>query len=113
MDDVAVIKIEVFIPDEYVVSLRDVLAEIGVGRIGNYDHCLSVTAVRGYWRPLDGADPFLGQVGEVSEGAEGKIEVNCPRELIGDALKVIRQVHPYDEPLINLVPLVNHLFDNG
>jgi hypothetical protein len=27
------------------------------------------------------------------------------------ALQVIKQIHPYDEPLINIVPLVNHYFD--
>jgi hypothetical protein len=43
--------------------------------------------------------------------AEYKVEVSCKRELVKDALKVIRKTHPYEEALINIIPLANHLFD--
>jgi hypothetical protein len=46
----------------------------------------------------------------LSETAEYKIEVNCKRELVNEALKVIRNVHPYEEPVVNVIPLANHLF---
>jgi len=39
-------KIEVFIPEELVFPLRDELARIGVGVIGNYDHCIAFSLVR-------------------------------------------------------------------
>jgi len=42
---------------------------------------------------------------------EYKVEVNCKRELVNEALKVIRSVHPYEEPLVNIIPLANHLFE--
>ncbi len=100
-------KIEIFIPEGYVLRLRDELAKINVGRIGNYDHCVAVTAVRGYYRPLEGAKPFEGQVGSISEVQECKLEVSCLREDIPAALEVIRRVHPYEEPLINIIPLSN------
>jgi hypothetical protein len=111
MQDFSDVKIEIFIPEEYIETLRDELGKINVGRIGNYDHCLSITQVRGYWRPLAGAEPYQGQVGQISEGYECKVEVNCKRESVPAALQVIKQIHPYDEPLINIVPLVNHYFD--
>jgi hypothetical protein len=111
MDDFQSVKLEIFIPAEFVPALREALALVGAGRIGDYDHCVSVTPVRGYWRPLAGANPFDGTVGEVSTGAESKVEVNCACSLVRAALQAIRQVHPYEEPLINVVPLVNHLFE--
>lgn len=52
---------------------------------------------------MEGANPFEGMVGEISEVAEYKMEVNCKRELVNDAIKVIRSVHPYEEALINVV----------
>lgn len=104
------VKIEIYIPEHYIERLRDELHLVNAGRIGNYDHCISITDVRGYWRPLEGASPFQGQVGEIAEGTECKVEVRCARQYVSDALKVIRNVHPYDEPLINVIPLVNHLF---
>lgn len=105
------VKLEIFVPKEYALKIRDELAKIGVGRIGSYDHCVAISPVQGYYRPLPGAEPFEGQVGKVNEVAESKVEVNCERGLVDQALKVIRSVHPYEEPLVNIIPLANHLFD--
>lgn len=105
------VKLEIFVPKEFALKIRDELAKIGVGRIGSYDHCIAMSPVQGYYRPLPGADPFEGQVGKVSEVAEYKVEVNCERALVNQAIKVIRSVHPYEEPLVNVIPLANDLFD--
>ena len=104
------VKLEIFVPQEYALPIRDELAKIGVGVIGNYDHCVALTPVQGYFRPMEGANPFEGEVGNISEVAEYKVEVNCKRELVNDALGVIKRVHPYEDPLINVIPLANHLF---
>jgi len=104
------VKLEIFTPQEYALKLRDELAKIGVGIIGNYDHCVALTPVRGFFRPLPGSNPFEGEEGKISEVAEYKLEVNCRRELVDEAIKVIRSAHPYEEPLINIIPLANHLF---
>jgi hypothetical protein len=105
------VKLEIFVPREYALKIRDELSKVGVGRIGSYDHCVAISPVQGYYRPLPGADPFDGEIGKLSEVAEYKVEVNCKRELVNEAIKVIRRVHPYDEPLMNVLPLANHLFE--
>jgi len=110
MRDFADVKIEIFVPQDHVAQLREKLGEIGAGRIGSYEHCMAVSIVQGSWRPLPGAHPFDGETGKLSEAAESKIEVNCKREIVTDVLAVIRENHPYEEPLINIIPLVNHLF---
>ena len=101
------VKMEIFIPAEFLPALLDALAEAGAGQIGNYDHCASFWPVRGTWRPLPGSDPFLGEQGQLSEAEEVKVEVNCPRAVIPAAVAAVRRVHPYEEPVINLVPLVD------
>jgi hypothetical protein len=111
MENFTDVKLEIFVPREYALKTRDELAKIGVGRIGSYDHCVAIYPVQGYYRPLPGADPFDGEIGKISEVAEYKVEVNCKRELVNQALKVIRSVHPYEEPLVNVIPLANHLFE--
>lgn len=110
MENFTDVKLEIFVPRNYALKLRDELAKIGVGRIGSYDHCVAIYPVQGYYRPLPGADPFDGEIGKISEVAEYKVEVNCKRELVNEAMKVIRSVHPYEEPLVNIIPLVNHRF---
>ena len=105
------VKLEIFIPQDHAMKLADALSEIGVGVIGNYDHCVALTPVRGFFRPMEGANPFEGEVGTISEAAEYKMEVNCKREVVEDAIKVIKSAHPYEEALINVIPLANHLFE--
>ena len=111
MENFTDVKLEIFIPQEYALKIRDELAKIGVGRIGDYDHCVAMYAVRGFFRPLPGSNPFEGEEGRISEVAEYKVEVNCSREHVNEAMKVIRSVHPYEEPLVNVIPLANHLFE--
>ncbi len=106
------VKIEIFIPEDFTDKLIDELSKVSVGRIGNYDHCASVSTVRGTWRPLEGADPYDGEIGVISRAAEQKVEVNCRKENVRAALQVIRSVHPYDQPVVNVIALANDLFEN-
>ena len=110
MQNFTEVKMEIFVPQDHALNLRDELAKIGVGVVGNYDHCVALTPVQGYYRPVEGSNPYEGEVGRISEVIEYKLEVNCKRELVNKAIKVIKQVHPYEEPLINIIPLANHLF---
>ena len=112
MAEFPVVKIEVFIPPEFVEKLGDALSEVGAGRIGSYDHCLSITPVRGCWRPLAGALPYQGQVGKIELADESKVEVTCRWELVAEAVRAIRAVHPYEEPVIQVIPLLNHLVES-
>lgn len=105
------VKIEIYIPEEYVVTLRNELNKVNACTVGNYDNVMSLTNVRGYWRPLEGANPFNGELGKICEGEECKMELRCKREYVKDALKIIRKIHPYEEPLINVIPVVNDLFE--
>lgn len=101
-------KMETFIPEEYVTKLRESLNDIGALSIGgNYDNCMSVSKVTGYWRPLSGANPFKGEKGEVSKEEECKVEFCCKSEIVEKAIITIREVHPYEEPVINVIPLSN------
>ncbi|MBI3163569.1 MAG: divalent cation tolerance protein CutA [Anaerolineales bacterium] len=110
MNEFTDVKLEIFIPQDHAMKVADALSGIGVGVIGNYDHCMALIPVRGFFRPLPGSNPFEGEEGKLSEVAEYKLEINCKRELVNEAIKVIKSVHPYEEPLINIFPLANHLF---
>ena len=105
------VKIEIYVPKEYITALRNELNKVNACRIGDYDNVMSITNVRGYWRPLEGTNPFNGEVGQVCKGEECKIEIRCRREYVKAAIKVIREIHPYEEPLINIIPIINELFE--
>jgi hypothetical protein len=67
MEDFIFVKLEIFVPQDYALKIRDELAKIGVGVIGDYDHCVAMVSVRGFFRPLPGANPFDGQIGELKK----------------------------------------------
>ena len=104
----SIFKVETFIPEDYVKELRKNLNDIGALAIGgNYDYCMTVSKVIGSWRPLKGADPFEGEIGEICEAHECKVEFCCRREIIKEAVETIKKVHPYEIPVINIVPILS------
>ena len=105
------VKIEIYIPEEYRDKLREALNNIGVLGAGNYDNVMSVTKVTGYWRPLENANPFDGEINKLSKASEDKIEFATDINNVENAVKVIKEVHPYEEPVINIIPLINDRFN--
>lgn len=105
------VKIEIYVPEEYILILRDELNKVNACTVGNYDNVIVITNVRGYCRPLEGSHPFNGGIGKMCEGEECKIEIRCKREYVKNALQVIKEIHPYEEPLINILPIINELFE--
>lgn len=98
-------KLEIFLPEEALPAVARALREAGAGHIGKYDSCLSYSRVTGCWRPLEGTSPYLGQVGEISAEPELKVEVTCPTEKVDQVLAAVKRAHPYEEPVINVIPL--------
>lgn len=105
--EVQEVKLEIYVPEEYVGQLRDALACIDVCRIGNYSHVVSYQDTKGFWKPLEGSNPYNGRTGELCAGCESKMEVRCPIEKVKEALQVIKKIHPYEEPLIHIIPLIS------
>ena len=68
------VKIEVFIPEEYIEMLRNELNKIGACKTGEYDHCLSYSSVKGYWRPLENASLLTGKLVKYVKGKNVKLK---------------------------------------
>ncbi len=103
-------KIEVYFPPENLEEMRLALYEAKAGVVGNYDNVFATMDVTGHWRPLDGANPYLGKTGKLEVAPEIKLEINCKREHVYDVLHAIRSHHPYEEPLIRVIPILNDFF---
>lgn len=101
-------KIETFIPKEYIDKLRHSLNEINALCIGgNYDYCMFVSRGIGSFRPLNGSKPYEGKIGEVCKTEEFKVEFCCKRDVVKKAVGIIKEVHPYEVPVINIIPILS------
>lgn len=101
----SIFKLEIFLPESHFEAVRQALWSVDAGHIGAYDRCLSWSRVHSCWRPQDGAAPFLGTPGELCQAEELKLEVCCLGERLEETLAAIRAAHPYEEPVINVLPL--------
>lgn len=56
---------------------------------------------------MEESTPFNGSVGEISYGTECKMEFSCLYKNIEEVKNIIRSFHPYEEPVISVLPLLN------
>lgn len=105
MPDFCCCKLEIFIPETHLEPLRKALLSVDAGHIGKYDGCLSYSRVTGCWRPLVGTNPYIGTKGEFCAEPELKVEVTCRTERVEETLRAVKAIHPYEEPVINVIPL--------
>lgn len=99
------IKITVNVPVEVAQKLRDAIGNAGAGSIGNYKHGSFSTKGIGRGIALDGANPNKGEIGKLEEVEEEKIETLCKKELLETVIEVIKDIHPYEEPVIIYYPV--------
>jgi len=102
-------KLEIFIPKTHLEKLQTALQNVDAGHIGNYDSCLSYSEVTGTWRPLQDAQPYSGKYNEISQETELKVEVRIKIEDIEKTIQAIKNIHPYETPVINIIPLLNEV----
>lgn len=101
------VKIVVMVPRGNVNELREAICLAGAGIIGDYTYCTSSTKSIGTFIPGDGAVPFIGENKKLEFVEEERLEVICDVEYVKNVIKTIREVHPYEEPEIDIYPLLN------
>ena len=99
-------KITTFVPDDHAESVLAALAGAGAGAIGDYDRCAFSTSGTGTFRPLPGADPFLGRVGKIERVAETRLEMIMDRADRRAVESALLSTHPYQTPAYDIVELV-------
>jgi hypothetical protein len=102
-DSPALDTLVVYVPQEALQRVLDAVFAAGAGAMGRYRECAFVSAGRGQFRPLAGADPAIGAVGELEYVDEQRIEVVLPSTLRAAVVTAMRAAHPYEEPAFYVV----------
>lgn len=101
------VKIIVTVPLDNVNEVRNSMCEVGAGVIGNYTDCTMSTKCIGTFKPNDDANPYIGKNNTLEFVEEEKLEVVCQVNIVNKVLDKLREVHPYEEPAIDIVPLID------
>ena len=100
-------KVAVYVPVTHSEQLRQAMDDAGAGHIGAYSHCSFSVAGEGRFLPLEGTNPFIGQVGAIETVPEERVETVVPKKLLGQVLAAMKEVHPYEEIAYDIVALEN------
>lgn len=105
--DIKRVKIFVTVPLENLEMIRNIVCETGAGIIGDYTYCTSSTKSLGTFKPNDNANPYIGEKNNLEFVEEEKIEFICDIDKVKKVITKLREVHPYKEPAIDIVPLID------
>ena len=100
------VKIVTFVPSEQADAVRVAMADAGAGMQGDYGSMSFSSTGIGRFKPLEGAHPFIGKVGELEKVTEEKIEVICDRLVAKTVIVAMKQTHPYEEVAYDIYPLI-------
>jgi dinuclear metal center YbgI/SA1388 family protein len=103
--DGALDKLVTFVPHEHAEAVRSAVVAAGAGAIGDYDSCTFTSTGQGRFRPLPGAHPVLGRIGDVEVVEESRVEAVLPRRLRAEVVAAMKQAHPYEEVAYDVLEL--------
>lgn len=100
-------KLSVFVPTTHIQEVQAAVFTAGAGHIGNYEDCGFTASGTGSFRPLLGAQPYLGTVGKLEQTEEVRFETIYPKHIETQVLRALITTHPYEEVAYDLYPLAN------
>lgn len=103
------LKLIVFIPAGHEQSVAKSIFSAGAGQIGAYDECSFRSCGQGTFRPGQGTNPFIGEVGQSEQVDEIRFETIVPKRKLARVLEKMQKAHPYEEVAYDLVPLQNQV----
>ncbi|HEY5695509.1 MAG TPA: hypothetical protein VIQ80_01610 [Candidatus Saccharimonadales bacterium] len=101
------VKVSTTVPLENADAVREALGKAGAGIVGNYSFCSFAIIGTGRFMPNDQANPHIGKANMLETVEEERIEVACDRDVAKRVVAALRQAHPYEEPIVNIVPLID------
>lgn len=102
-------KVAVFVPVGHEEEVRRALCEAGAGWIGRYSDCAFESQGIGTFRPLEGTNPYIGEIGKLERVSEVRLETVIPGERLDQALRAMLAAHPYEEAAYDIYRLQNRL----
>jgi dinuclear metal center YbgI/SA1388 family protein len=100
-------KLVVFAPPSDADPVRQAIADAGAGRIGDYDSCSWTVSGEGRFRPLEGARPVIGRVGDLERLDEVRIEAVLPRSRRAAVVRAMLAAHSYEEVAFDVIELAD------
>lgn len=86
-----------YVPVDACDAVKQAVFAAGAGAIGDYDYCSWQVLGQGQFRPLLGSNPVIGEHEKLTRVDEYRVEMVCAEDCLKDAIKSMKQAHPYEE----------------
>lgn len=100
-------KVVIYVPTTHLEVVREEIIKINHCTIGDYKGCTFSGQGEGSFVPLEGSNPFIGELGVVEKVVESKIEFMAYKDEVNDLIEKIKVVHPYEEMAYDVYDLVH------
>ena len=99
-------KLIYFVPESHLESTKLAIFEAGAGGLGNYEHCAWQVLGSGQFKPVKGANPFIGELNTLEQLPEWRVETIVPEEKASAVAKALKASHPYEEPAFEFLQII-------
>ena len=100
------LKLIYYVPESHLESTKQAIFSAGAGGIGNYEHCAWQVKGIGQFKPVKGADPYIGELGELEQVEEWRVETIVIEENAKTVAKALKASHPYEEPAFEFIQII-------
>ena len=113
VDGDAVDKWIVYVPEGDAQRVADAMHDAGAGVVGDYDRAMFSSRGTGQFRPLAGANPAIGSVGEVETVDEVSLQLVAKPALREAVRAAMLAAHPYEEVAYDVIATEPQPSDRG
>jgi len=106
-------KLVVFVPQSHIDKVAEELFKIGCGVIGEYSNCSFRTKGEGSFKGSEFSNPSVGKKEAFEKVDEFRLEVVLDSWKLNSAVKVLKEVHPYEEPAFDIYTVKNQNSNYG
>lgn len=100
------LKLIYYVPESHLESTKQAIFSAGAGGIGNYEYCAWQVKGTGQFKPVKGADPYIGELGELEQVEEWRVETIVIEENAKTVAKALKASHPYEEPAFEFIQII-------
>lgn len=100
-------KIVVFVPLDYADKVAQAMTQGGAGHIGKYSDCTFRTKGIGTFKPLEGTNPFSGEINKLANVSEIRLETVITKDKEEKVIQAMLKSHPYEEVAYDIYALLN------
>jgi dinuclear metal center YbgI/SA1388 family protein len=105
--DNQLVKLITFVPHKDAQNVRLAMFNAGGGQVGEYDQCSYNLEGTGTFRAGDNTNPHVGEVGEIHQEPETRVELIVPKPILPKVINALLKAHPYEEVAYDVYPLLN------